>query len=119
MPRLNKAQVLKYLKTHGTHKEQQGDWTSFYLAGCSGRTDFWLKDLPHIRFCQVKFNGGYDWEAHNSNNNKVSYVCTVGVFDIIEAHQNGKSVDEAYEAAAQKTYDGYVDYIRPGAPNDY
>jgi len=63
MAKLTKAAVLKYLKEHGSSREQKDSWINFYLAGCSGRTDFWLPGLPHIRFCQVKYYGGYDWEA--------------------------------------------------------
>jgi len=119
MPKLNKATVLKYLKANGTNKKQDGNYLDFYLSGCSGRTDFWLKDVPHIRFCQEHYTGGYDWRAYSDKATRQSYICTVGVFDVIAAHQNGEDIDQAYDAAELKAFQGLVDYIRPGAPGDY
>lgn len=119
MAKLNKAAVLRYLKANGTSKKQEGSYWDFYLAGCSGRTDFWLNNVPHIRFCQVHCSDGYDWRAYSDNSKHQAYICTVGVFDVITAHQNGEDINKAYAIAELKAIQGLVDYIRPGAPSDY
>jgi hypothetical protein len=122
MAKMTKAQVLKYLKANGTSKKQTGSFTDFYLAGCYGRTNFWLKDVPNIRFVQVQFAGGYDWEAHSDGSFEregVHHISTEGVFKVIEAHQKGENINLAYSQMAARVSAGYVDDVRPGARCDY
>lgn len=124
MAKMNKSSVLKYLKTFGKGVPQEipegGDfWTHFYQAGCSGRTDYYIPDLPGWRFCQVHSFNDYDWRTYREVDGKEKRVSTVGTFEVIQAHQAGQDVVKAFDYANAMGIAGYVDYIRPGAPSDY